>query len=793
MCRSVVIRLIISGTLAWFGTAGAVAQDGDDDAGVPLPAAPEPNLDSRPLPAAEFRASAVARNPFVSVSLDELPRNVQQARGDALANHDGIGVQGALNQRLGSASINDVQNNPLQPDFQYRGFTASPLLGTPQGLAVYQNGVRINEPFGDVLQWDLIPSFAIASAAIVPGADPIYGLNALGGSLVLQTKDGFRAPGVRSEGLTGMFSRYLTTGEYGKSWGPWALYAGASVFGEQGYRQHSQTSAQNLFLDLRHRETPREVGVSVTAANTSLNGNGPAPTELVGQDRSSVYTWPDTTKNKLFMLSVDAKQRLSETSALIGNLYLRHGVRNSLNGDEGEFRTCSGAVGRSLLCDEDGEPLLDESGVAIATDQPFNAVNNTSQTTSDSLGASLQFDARGRLAKRPNHLIAGASYDGSHSSFLQRVEVGRLTLDRTVQGAGLNLSGDEYRTDLQVQNHALGVFASDTWRVLEPLSLQVSARLNVLNTKLEDQQGDALNGNHTFVRVNPSAGLILEATGGVTLFANYSESNRTPSAAELACADPEQPCRVPNAFISDPPLEQVVSRSVEVGMRTRIGERARPWLEGSLAVFGTRNQDDILFVAGSTVGTGYFQNAGSTQRVGLELALASDRGPVHCYASYTLLRATFEENLELPGTANPFAEAGDDDDDEGGSLAVKKGSRIPGLPAHAVKAGVSVHPIEPLEIGVSALGQSSQPYRGDEGNYLAGVGGFVVLSAHASYQLLEPLEIYVRATNLLDTNYSTFGVLADPSEVLAGYSNPRFLGRGSPFGIWVGAVVTEIP
>jgi outer membrane receptor protein involved in Fe transport len=338
----------------------------------------------------------------------------------------------------------------------------------------------------------------------------------------------------------------------------------------------------------------------------------------------------------------------------------------------------------------------------------------------------------------------------------------------------------------------LGVFASDTWRVLKPLSLQVSARLNVLNTKLEDQQGEALNGNHTFARVNPSAGVLVDAMEGLTLFANYSESNRTPSAAELSCADPDEPCRVPNAFIADPPLEQVVSRSVEVGLRSRLGERARPWLEGSLAVFGTRNQDDILFVAGSTVGTGYFQNAGNTQRLGLELALASHRGPVHFFAAYTLLRATFEENLELPGTANPFAEAGDADD-EGGSLAVKKGSRIPGLPTHAVKAGVSVHPIEAFEVGLSAAGQSSQPYRGDEGNYLAGLNGFVVLSAYASYQVLEPLKLYVRATNLLDTKYSTFGVLADPSEVLAGYNNPRFLGRGAPFGIWVGAVVTEIP
>jgi iron complex outermembrane recepter protein len=408
----------------------------------------------------------------------------------------------------------------------------------------------------------------------------------------------------------------------------------------------------------------------------------------------------------------------------------------------------------------------------------------------------LQLDVRAPLARRPNHFLAGASYDGSHSSFLQRVEVGRLTLDRTVQPGGLNLGDDEYRTALEVQNHALGVFASDLWRVAGPFGIQASARLNVLNTKLEDQGGDDLNGNHTFVRVNPSVGVLLDVAEGTTLFANYSEANRAPSAAELSCADPTQPCRVPNAFIADPPLDQVVSRSVELGVRTRVGERAHPWLEGSLALFGTRNQDDILFVSGSLVGTGFFQNAGATQRLGLEAALATHTGPVEFYASYTLLRATFEDELELPGGANPFASGGggddDDDDDVGGSLEVEKGSRIPGLPTHTVKAGVSVRPTEKLELGVSALGQSSQPFRGDEGNYLRGIDGFVVLSAHASYQLFEPLTLYVRATNLLDTKYSTFGVIADPSETFPNFSNPRFLGRGAPFGIWIGAVLHEM-
>ena len=83
-----------------------------------------------------------------------------------------------------------MQSNPFQADINYRGYTASPLLGTPQGLSVYMDGVRLNQPFGDVVSWDLIPRLAIASTTLMPGSNPLFGLNTLGGALAIQTKDG---------------------------------------------------------------------------------------------------------------------------------------------------------------------------------------------------------------------------------------------------------------------------------------------------------------------------------------------------------------------------------------------------------------------------------------------------------------------------------------------------------------------------------------------------------------------------------------------------------------------------
>jgi outer membrane receptor protein involved in Fe transport len=192
-------------------------------------------------------------------------------------------------------------------------------------------------------------------------------------------------------------------------------------------------------------------------------------------------------------------------------------------------------------------------------------------------------------------------------------------------------------------------------------------------------------------------------------------------------------------------------------------------------------------VAGSHVGTGYFQNAGTTQRIGIEAAVSGDLGPINFYAGYTLLRATFESELRLPRNA-----ALADDDGEGAAQQVEKGARMPGLPLHAVKAGIAWHVFDPLAIELSMLGQSSQPFRGDEANVSPFVGGYVILNAQATYRLLPELSLFVRAQNLLDTKYNTFGVLANPAEVLKGARDPRFFGPGAPFGVWAGMVLTDL-
>jgi outer membrane receptor protein involved in Fe transport len=384
--------------------------------------------------------------------------------------------------------------------------------------------------------------------------------------------------------------------------------------------------------------------------------------------------------------------------------------------------------------------------------------------------------------------VIGTSYDGSHVAYLQRAELGSITEDRAVLGQGIHLAGEDFRTDLQSEQRGLGVYVSDTLHPTDTVAITGSARLDWTNVEVDDRDGEALEGNHFFHRVNPALGAAYTPIEAITLFVNYGESSRTPSASELACSDPDQPCRLPNAFVADPPLDQVVSRSVELGARGFVGHDSRPQVTWSVAAFAARNFDDILFVSGSRVGTGYFRNAGQTQRVGVELSLSGDLAPLSWYASYGLLRATFESRLELPGAAHPLAQTAGGDD-ESGVIAVRPGDRMPGLPTHAAKAGAFVALVPRLEVGLTALAQSAQPYRGDEANLLSNLPGYVVLGARASYDLLDHLQLFVYAQNLLDAEYETFGVLGDPSEVLEDMEDPRFQSPGAPLGVWAGITV----
>jgi outer membrane receptor protein involved in Fe transport len=337
---------------------------------------------------------------------------------------------------------------------------------------------------------------------------------------------------------------------------------------------------------------------------------------------------------------------------------------------------------------------------------------------------------------------------------------------------------DRFNTKLTTANQTLGLYFSDTFSANDRAHLTVSGRYNWTQLDIADLLGTSLNGTHEFRRFNPGIGGVYQVNDAVAVFGQYTESNRAPVAAELSCADPAEPCRVPNAFVSDPPLRQAVGRSFEGGLRGRSGARNRAY-DWSVAAYRTRIADDILFVASpKLIGTGFFQNAGDTQRLGVEVDLSGEMGNLRWYGSYGFVDASFESVLALPGD-----EEVNDAATESGEVQVTPGDRLPGIPRHSFKAGVQQEWSESWYASLEGIVESNRVFVGDEGNDQRALNGYGILNFYASYRFGRPVELFVRMDNLLNRQYETFGVLAETEidlREVPEVSDPRFVGPGRP-------------
>ena len=766
----------------------------------------------------------VGPTPGSTVDRDRFPATVAVVTAAEIEDRHAASLPEALNEQLGSVVLEGATTNLFQPTLRFRGFTASPLLGLPQGVAVYQNGARINEPFGDTVQFDLIPQFAVNRLQLSAGAEPTYGLNALGGAMVLDLKNGFDNTGFRGEFSGGSFDRYSATAEWGANSGPWAVYLGATRFDENGWRKAQPSEVTQAVADVAYRDETIDAGVTFTYADSSINGNAPAPIELLDVDRSAVFTYPDITDNRLGFVQGRFDIAVSPAWSVQVTGYYRDLDRKTLNGDEAEFEPCDddflppGApVG--TLCfgaddddddddegghdgddddgdDDDGDgdgeeeaqPLVDVSSGRFITgdDAEGDAANNRTTTRSKGYGATLQATAASAFGDDgENVLTLGAAADLADVGFTFTSEVGTLTPDRGVTGSGL-LAGiygeapdDLFNTGLDTANSAIGLYFSDTLSFSGRTHLTVSGRFNHARIEIADRLGTSLDGEHSFSRFNVGAGAVHQFSDAVSVFGRYAESNRAPTAAELSCADPAEPCRVPNAFISDPPLEQAVARSVEGGLRGRVVDASRWRLNWSVAVYHTAIADDILFVASpELIGTGYFQNAGDTRRVGLDAELNGQVDRLGWFASYGLVDATFQSPLELPGDDEV-----NDAATEGGFVAVEPGDRMPGIPRHSFKAGIRYALTDAWDVMLETVTASSRIFVGDEGNDQAVLAGYGIANLRSVYRAGEHLELFLRVDNLFDTHYATFGALAELEVFLSEVpdaSDPRFVSPGIP-------------
>src|SRR5277367_2003454 len=204
------------------------------------------------LPTVLIQTSAI---PGTGIDIDKVPGNVQTLFAADLSRDGAASLTGAMNSRLGSVNIDENLGDPFQPDIIYRGFEASPVLGTPQGLAVYQNGVRINEAFGDTVDWDLFPDVAIERIELV-SASPVYGLNALGGAISVTMKNGFTYQGADLELSGGSYGQRSVVAQYGVNSGAFGFYIAGRALDWDGWRWFSNDRMRDIYaVSSMHTDT----------------------------------------------------------------------------------------------------------------------------------------------------------------------------------------------------------------------------------------------------------------------------------------------------------------------------------------------------------------------------------------------------------------------------------------------------------------------------------------------------------------------------------------------------------
>lgn len=689
--------------------------------------------------------------------LTKVVGNVQLARDTEIASHEAINLTDFMRRNLGSVFANETLANPFQPDITYRGFSASPVLGTPIGLSVYQDGVRVNESFGDVVNWDLIPKVAISSIELVPGSNPLFGLNTLGGALAVRTKSGITHPGTRLQSYGGSFGRWNVEAEHGGSAKNFDWFFAGNIFREDGFRQFSPSSVNQAFGKIGWENGTTDIDLTYTHADNKLTGNGVAPQSLLATDQTAVYAHPEVTRPELDMINMTMIHNFSDDWMASGNAYYRHSSTRVFAGD--------------IELEQDG---IDEFDVLPTL--------NSTKTSQDGHGGSFQIDYLGPLLGAENQAVIGSTFDFGDTDFSRFSQDGVVDNTRGVLAeAGEN---PQLRTQLKATNDYYGLFFTDTFSPKPWLNFTGSVRWNHADIQLRgttiDEAGEAepLVGKHSFSRANPAGGFTLQPLQALaiqspfkalTMYANYNEGFRVPTPVELTCADPEQPCALPTNFVADPPLKPIVSRTYEAGLRDKFSQ----WLEWSLAFYRTDLTDDILFInATGTFTRGYFKNVGDTRREGVELGFKGHTERLSWYTNYSYVDATYESAITLQNAIGPEN--------------VRPGDRIPSIPHNLLKFGVDYEVLRGWRIGLDLLYASSQYLRGDDHNQSPQIPDYVVVNLNSRYRLTENVEIFALANNVFDEQYQSFGLVNRNA-----FSNPvgnveSFLSPGANIAGWAG-------
>ncbi|MBA3696531.1 MAG: TonB-dependent receptor [Methylotenera sp.] len=686
--------------------------------------------------------------PSIGTPISQVPSNVQTGSYRDFGQQQSLNLSEYLDNNLGSVNTANSVANPYQADVSFRGFTASPLLGTPQGLSVYMDGVRVNEAFGDVVNWDLIPANAIANINLIPGSNPLFGLNTLGGALAIHTKSGSDFPGVKATAYGGSWGRRAFEFEAGGADKDKHLdyFVAGNIFKENGWRDHSQSDVKQIFGKVGWQDDKSDLDLSIALADTFLEGTQAVPLSTYNKPEKA-YTYPDSIGNELAMITLKGSHFITEDNLIASNVYYR---KNRTKGFNSNAETVAPG---------------DSSNISTLTDQ-------------DGFGAALQLSLLGDVAGHKNQFTVGTSADFGRTDFTSDSFEATVVGHETVTDDPQTSNG---MVRLKTRNDYYGIYATDTFSVTDQLHLTFSGRYNVAKIKLSGFSVDDLgatgdlNGDHTYTRFNPAIGLNYNPSTTLGFYGGYNEGMRAATPVELSCADENRPCALPNAFAADPHLNKVVAKTYEGGVRGKLAEKVN-W---NVGLYNTQNTDDIQFIASNSTGFGFFKNVGETRRRGLEMGLNGKFDRLSLAVNYGLVDASYQSNFTVGSPANSTT-------DGSGQIQVTKGDRIPGIARQTLRLRVAYDFTPAWNIGTNLVLASGQYARGDENNedINGRVPGYAVMHLDTHYSLNENWKLFAKVNNVFDNKYATFGVLGE--NIFNAQTPEQFRSPAAPRAAWVG-------
>jgi outer membrane receptor protein involved in Fe transport len=531
-------------------------------------------------------------------------------------------------------------------------------------------------------------------------------------------------------------------------------------------------------------------------AKNDFGASATVPAELLDKYWGATYTTPQTTSNRVGYLNLTGKVDATPTWTLEGTAHVRRYEQKLVDGNPTDVQECAIA---GLLCfGDDTTPANGTNGVQLANPFPSGTILgeiDRSSIRSTTFGVSGQATNTDQLLGHDNRFVVGATYDASVTRYDATAEIGSIGENYVVSGSGVFLGATGTPApvagpvSLRTVNQYNGLYAMDTFNITDAFAVTGGGRFNVARITLEDQLGTDLNGDHTFTRFNPVIGGTYKITPELTAYAGYSEANRVPTPLELGCADPIRPCLIAAFLVSDPPLKQVVSKTVEAGLRgsKELNIGTLGWKIGG---FRATNYDDIVAVpAVGRTGFGYFSNVGRTRRQGLEAEVNIKSPTLQFQASYAFVDARFLDALEL-GSESPFRDPVTE------TIHVSPGNQIPAIPRHRVKLGVDYNVTDVWKVGGNALFVSGQYLVGDESNQYTKLPSYTVFNLHTSYQVTKNIQLYGKVDNIFDKRYATYGQFFDtgavPNFTNGGnaFTDPRSLSPARPRAFYAGMRVT---